>query len=407
LWTGLAPEGTAPACAAAAAAVGRDFGGLPPFGIGAPRFFPPDDNATSLAAFARWASALATRYRTGPHGSAHLFEVWNEENGGYRFWEPREDPSWYGDLLSVTYDAVKASAPEATVAFGGTFFPAVDAHALGVMGVPAGVVNRLALPSMGTIEFVAAALTAHPDLGRHFDVMAYHPYHFPYYAPEVDVPFEGTTEASMVAVRSLLDSRGLSRKPIWITEVGWPNNTCAYGVPPLKSAAFLARTYATAWSHGIDQVDWYTYGDGAQSCVNQEAAFGVFDSSGTPKPAYPAWATLNRLLLPLAFAADDTAALRIPPGGRALRFSSPAGSVTIAWLAPETLTSDTGQLPTADQRARLPLPAGVTRVVDMTGNALPVGATFEVSPYPVYLVEPAAQNPGRLDPRAILPNTSR
>ena len=389
--------------AAAAGVLGRDFGGLPPFGIGAPRFFPPDDTVTSLSAFARWAAALATRYR----GRAHLFEVWNEENGGYRFWEPREDPAWYGDLLAATYDAVKQAAPGATVAFGGTFFPGVDAHALGVMGVAAGVVNSLALPSMGSLEFINAALSAHPDLGRHFDALAYHPYHFPYYGPEVDIPFEGTTEASMVQVRRLLDAHGLASKPIWITEVGWPNNTCAYGVPPAKSASFLVRTYALAWAHGIDQVDWYTYGDGPQSCVNQEAAFGVFDATGKPKPAYGAWATLDRILLPLRFVDDQSAALKLPPNGRALRFGSSAVSVTVAWLAPETLNSDTGALPSADARAQVALPPGVVAVYDMGGTRLPLAPTFEASPYPVYLVVPAPNPPASVGPAAGLPNTSR
>ena len=378
--------------ATAGAALGRGFGGLPPFGIGSPAYYPPDDNSSDVGAFARWAAALAARYRDGTHGRAHLFEVWNEENGGYRFWEPREDPAWYADLLAATYDAVKLAAPEATVAFGGTFYPGVDAHALGLMGVPSSVVDTLALPSRGSIDFIDQALTARPDLGSHFDAMAYHPYHFPYYGPEVDIPLEGTTEQSMTEVRGVLDRHGLARTPIWITEVGWPNNTCAYGVSRTKSASYLVRTYALAWAHGIDQVDWYTYGDSGdatQACANQEAAFGVFDVTGNPKPAYGAWATLNRLLLPLPYAGDVTGALALPPGGRALRFAGPTRAVTVVWLSPETLGSDTGPLPTADQRATVHTPGGVTQAYDMLGSALPLGPTFEASPYPVYLVQPA------------------
>jgi hypothetical protein len=394
--------------AVAAATLGRGFGGLPPFGIGSPAYFPPDNNPIDLGAFARWAAAVAARYRDGSHGHAHLFEVWNEENDGYRFWEPREDPAWYGNLLAATYDAVKQAAPQDTVAFGGTFYPAVDAHALGLMGVPTSVIDTLALPGRGTLDFIDQALAARPDLGRHFDAMAYHPYHFPYYGPEVNIPLEGTTEQSMTEVRALLDRHGLKSKPIWITEVGWPNNTCAYGVAPAKSAAYLVRTFALAWAHGINQVDWYTYGDGGdptQNCVNQEAAFGVFDSAGRAKPAYVAWATLNRFVLPLSYSRDVTALLGMPPGGRALEFAGARGSVTVVWLSPESLASDTGALPTADQRARLQVPEGVMQVFDMSGMQLPMGTTFEASPYPVYLVAPAAASPPGGSPGG-LPNTS-
>jgi hypothetical protein len=276
------------------------------------------------------------------------------------------------------------------------------------MGVPAPVAASLALPSQGSIAFINAALAAHPDLGLHFDAMAYHPYHFPYYGPEVNIPFEGTTEDSMTRVRAALDQHGLRQVPIWITEVGWPNNTCAYGVSPTKTASYLVRTFVTAWAHGIDQVDWYTYADystGAQACVNQEAAFGVVDVAGNAKPAYGAWATLNRLLQPLPFQADVTPDLHLPADGRALRFGSAAHSITVTWLAPETTTSDTGALPTADERAQVATPRGVTAIYDMAGRSLPVRATFEASPYPVYLVaDTVAVSAGGPDQ---LPNTAR
>ena len=39
--------------------------------------------------FARFASDVARRYRSSVIG----WEIWNEENGGWRFWEPKEDPA--------------------------------------------------------------------------------------------------------------------------------------------------------------------------------------------------------------------------------------------------------------------------------------------------------------------------
>jgi len=245
--------------------------------------------------------------------------------------------------------------------------------------------------------------------------MAYHPYHFPYMAPEVDIPIEGSLETSMVAVRALLDSYQLQAKPIWITEVGWPNNTAAYGATVEKSAAYLVRTYATGWAHGIQQIDWYCYGDGgSDSSYNQESAFGIVDGSGNPKPALFAWQTLNRLVGMLPYADSQALALGLPADGRAPRFAAGRTAVTVAWLAPETMYTDQGALPVATQQVSVRTPPGTIAIYDMKGSAQPLGATFTASPYPVYLVQELAEQlpapgsardvPGALAP---LPNTSR
>jgi hypothetical protein len=249
--------------------------------------------------------------------------------------------------------------------------------------------DDLALPHQGTLDFLAHAFAAAPDLGRYFDAVAYHPYHFPYMAPEVDIPGEGSTENSMVAVRKLLDRRGLRSKPISITEVGWPNNTAAYGSSFAKSASYLVRTFTTAWAHGINQVFWYCYGDASDWQFNQESAFGIVDSGGKPKPAYYAWRTLDRLLLSLPYMSSRATALRLPADGHALRFGNASRQVTVVWLAPETMASDQGPQPGADQRVTVKTPAGTTAMIDMTGHSLRVRPTFQASPYPVYVIKRA------------------
>jgi hypothetical protein len=359
-------------------------GGVPPFGIGQPTYFPPD----SPAPFATWAAALASRYR----GRVVYLEVWNEQNLGWRFWEPHEDPAAYGALLKATYIAVKAVAPEDQVAFGGTFYPAIDIASAAADGIP--IPNdpnarQIAAPHQGSLTFIANALNADPTLGNYFDALAYHPYHFPYMAPEVDIPIEGSTETSMVSVRALLDSYQLQSKPIWITEVGWPNNIQAYGASRDKSASYLVRTFATGWAHGIQQIDWYCYGDGGSDWTyNQEAAFGIVDTNGQPKPALTAWQTLNHLVGSLPFMDSQAAALTLPTDGHALRFGDGSLGVTVVWLAPETMYTDQGSLPPANQVATVPIPAGTTAIYDMLGNSLkPLGTTFTATPYPVYVVQ--------------------
>lgn len=74
-----------------------------------------------------------------------------------------------GRLLCATHDELKAADPDTPVLFGGVFFPAVAG-----------------LPGMSGPEFVRAAYAADPQLGRCFDALAYHPYPYPFTAPELD-----------------------------------------------------------------------------------------------------------------------------------------------------------------------------------------------------------------------------
>src|SRR5207248_1378000 len=66
-------------------------GGIPPFYVANAQYFPPDNPAD----FARYARTVAHHYRRQAIG----FEIWNEQNEGWRFWPPHEDPAAYGRLL--------------------------------------------------------------------------------------------------------------------------------------------------------------------------------------------------------------------------------------------------------------------------------------------------------------------
>lgn len=206
------------------------------------------------------------------------WEVWNEENEGYRFWEPREDPAAYGRLLCAAHAAVRAVDPRAPVVFGGVFFPAV-AGAPGTSGP----------------DFVRAAYDAVPGLGRCFDVLAYHPYAYPFTAPELDVPARGSVLSAADEMRAVLAHHRDAHKPLWITEVGWPTSA-GYGVSEVKQAQYAARMQAATFAQGIALLTWYTYGDDADPTgANQEAHFGFFRQDGSAKPAYRALVTFARV----------------------------------------------------------------------------------------------------------------
>jgi hypothetical protein len=360
--------------------------GLPPFAVGSANAVPPDDPAD----FARFAQATAAHFA----GRVVAWEVWNEENEGWRFWFPHEDPAAYGRLLCATHDAIRHADTTTPVIFGGVFFP-------GVAG----------LPGMSGPSFVDAAYGADPSLGRCYDAMAYHPYPYPFTAPELDVPARGSVIAAADAMRAALERHGDGGKPLWITEVGWPTHSRTYGVNETKQAQYTARMAAATFAQGVPVLTWYTYGDEADPTggANQEAWFGFFRPDGSAKPAAAALDTFARTFAGAKFERDRSAELRLSRGrlllggrGFALEYARGAERITALWLASESVAEGQGPLPgggtlgPGSVTVRLPVSSPEVEVVGMLGERRTVRAAdgavkLTLGPSPIYLVD----DPGR------------
>jgi hypothetical protein len=357
-------------------------GGIPPFYVGNANLFPPDDPAD----FADYARATAEHYGD----EVIAWEVWNEQNEGWRFWPPHEDPAAYARLLCQAHDAVKAADPLTPVVYGGVFFPAL----------PGGV------PGMSGPDFVRASYEADPNLGACFDALGYHPYPYPFTAPELDVPIRGSVLAAAGEMRGAMPPAGRS-KPLWITEVGWPTHDRTYGVSEAKQAQYVARMQAATFAQGLPVLTWYTYGDyDDPSGANQEAWFGFFRADGSAKPSYDALRTFSRIFDGTRFTRDRSAELGLPPGGNmtggrglALEYESATQRIVALWLASESAgegqgrAPDGGTLPPATLRVRLPVSAPAVRVVDHLGateSVVPAVAgavELQAGPGPVYVIE--------------------
>ncbi len=318
---------------------------------------PPDDPAD----FAAYAGTAATEFR----GMLPAYEIWNEENLGFRFWEPREDPDAYGRLLTDASRAIRAADPAATIVFGGLL--------------------DQAQVNMDAETFVQNVYRYHPQIGRAYDVLALHPYPLypPSVAPEIDDDVRGEiATARMVArLRAAIAYWGddPSRR-IWATELGWPTYQ---GVDEERQARWLVRALLALASAGVERAYWYTMFDGPNPTeFPPEDAFGLFHYADpkqtpfapTPKPAWTALATLLAIAGPLHIA-REVPLPGAPPDAHAYELDGPSRAIVV-WRTDDAAAAIT-----------VTLPATPTRVVDMLGQPLATSATVPLSGRPVYAIE--------------------
>ena len=326
-------------------------------------FYPPDDPAD----FARFVKATVSRYK----GKISTYEIWNEPNAGFRFWKtnPTGDPAAFGALLKAAYKAAHEADPGARVLFGGPFF------------------HDQVIP--GHLAFLADTYKKHPDLSKHFDGMALHPYALypPSVGPEQLNAWERPVDLMLSRVRDLMAKHGGGDKPIFTTEVGWP---VWKQVTQAQQAQYLARSFLLLAAAGNRAYCWYTMRDLKGHGVPTEATFGLFTYAADPKEqkakaSWTAYKTLINTLGEYRLVKDLRVELSLPSTAFAYRLQNPTtkGRATALWSAD-----------TAGLVVDLPLAAGTTKVtrVAMLGQQTTLApkagkVQLKATVEPIYLLE--------------------
>ncbi len=139
-------------------------------------------------------------------------EIWNEENLRH-FWKHDPNPTNYLAVLRTAYEAAKRANPRVRVLFGGT------------AGVP--------------LEFIEGVYKA--GGAPYFDAMNVHPYCHP-------LQPEGNLDVKLEAVRALMAKYDDAKKPLLITELGWPTHEASLGsAAVLRAGLAIARPEQKSW----------------------------------------------------------------------------------------------------------------------------------------------------------------
>jgi Glycosyl hydrolase catalytic core len=241
--------------------------------------WPPLD-ARGREAWSRLLGALADRY--GPAGSfwesslldpappkipITAWQIWNEPSDT-SYWYPIErGPRGYAKLLRIS-DRVLARHD-----------PAAEVIAAGLWENPKG---GIPMPKFLTRFYRVRGVE------KSFDAAALHPY-----AGSVKRVVSQIKDA-----REVMKEAGDRRKPIWITELGWPTahevGGAGFVVSEREQKRLLKATYERLLDHRneweIERLVWYTWRDNDlfPTC-NICRTSGLFRRNGTPKPAWHAF----------------------------------------------------------------------------------------------------------------------
>ncbi|MCC7493673.1 MAG: hypothetical protein IT204_15060 [Fimbriimonadaceae bacterium] len=218
-------------------------------------------------AFAEYAYQMVRRYKD----VCSAWEVYNEPNIG--FWKPKPDPIAYTRLLQKTYQACKRADPTCTV---------------------------VGICTAGTdLQYIEAVLQA--GGGPYMDALSVHPYRYPRSPEESD--FVGELQR----LQALMQRYGIGDKPVWLTEIGWPNQDDPRGVSEATTADYLVRMVCLARALPfVGPVIWYDFqNDGTNPAYNEDN-FGLLNLDFSPKRPYLAAAMMNRVLAAPRFAADHS-----------------------------------------------------------------------------------------------------
>jgi hypothetical protein len=253
---------------------------LMPYVYGTPRFLtrsptvPPIGDPSLRREWTLLLQALEARY--GPGGEVWKrnrevrarpvteWQIWNEPNSP-SYWSPvKRSPEGYAELLRISDAALSGGR-------GGT--PEI---------VSAGLFTT---PQNGVtiVKFLNRMYDVN-GVNRWFDVLAIHPY----------APSLGGVKLQVEAARSLMGDGGDSRKPLWITEVGWATGGQTQS-PYYKTKGEQAELLGKLFKYTLDvrrrfkvqRVYWFTWRD---NNVNRRCDLcrysGLFEANLDPKPAW-------------------------------------------------------------------------------------------------------------------------
>lgn len=206
---------------------------------------------------------VTTRYK----GEIKHWEIWNEENGE-GFYKPMPDATAYVRLLKSSYTTIKKVDPKATVLLGGL------------------VMNGIIANPWSPIKIENFLQQIYDAGGKpYFDVVNVHPY-------VMSTPNEGPAYCARL-VRGTVDvmkKNGDAKKPLWITETGFPTNASVTEEMQAEHLKGIFREIGAIPE--VKALYWFELRDYPKAICGGEESMGLLSTDGRRKPSFDAYKDL-------------------------------------------------------------------------------------------------------------------
>lgn len=240
-------------------------------------------SGTARTGWVSFLTAAVARYGpTGSFWSEHPgvpkrpireWQIWNEPN--FKYFIAKPNPAEYGELVRISYNALRAADPGAQVVLAGLF-----ARPKGARDRRTGKHKSL---NWYASDFVNVMYKRTPGIKAKFQGVSLHPYTI--YAKELPEVVE--------EFRHFLALNHDGGKKLLITELGWssgPKNTAnGFAKGPsgqakeLRAAFTQLRNKQTKWK--LKSVFWFSVDDQPGACNFCDGS-GLFGEGFRPKPAW-------------------------------------------------------------------------------------------------------------------------
>jgi hypothetical protein len=222
-------------------------------------------------------NAALARYKNRGVRGCHHWQIWNEINTVWHIGDPTKY-SRYVQLLAASYAAIKSADSGATVVLGPILRGGQEDAVYGAVRDTTYLTN---LYAAGAQPF--------------FDVLAYHPYCYPYDPADTSHP-DFTAGVSVehgwqgvAPMRAIMAANGDSNKAMWMTEWGQHTGTDVYGVTSAQQATFTTNAFTRAAHEGARALFVFAPRDAGTDATQREQNFGLVAADFTPKQALRAY----------------------------------------------------------------------------------------------------------------------
>lgn len=225
----------------------------------------PPRNVNDYAEFAR---RVAERYR----GKIAAYVIWNEPNLAIEWGNQKPDAGAYARLLRAAGEQVRVADPNAGILAAGL--------------APTNENSEQAQDDRAYLRdlYAAGARDA-------FDALAAHPYPFGQSPDALRTSNDGLNFSRILDLRDIMVANGDAKKPIWITEFGYPSEQPkGYEnrvVSEALQSTFLARAYEKTRSE-LPFVELFTVWNIVRGLPDTDEQYGytLIRADGSLKPAY-------------------------------------------------------------------------------------------------------------------------